>query len=420
MKQKTNQETRVVITGLGIIAPNGIGKDSFWKANLRGISGVENITCFDTSNFKTKIGAEVKGFLPQKYINSSILNQLDRFAQFGVTAAKMAKAEAGIYGKWENPEKTGICIGSGLGGIIFHEDIIEQILKERNKRPLPITVPKVMPNSVSAQISILLKTTGPNLTISTACSSGLQAIGLAFDLIKSKRAEAVLAGGVEAPFSYATFSAFDSLRVMSQRNCLPQEASCPFALNRDGFVLGEGAGIVVMETLKSARKRNAVIYAEILGFGSNSSAYHMVMPQPRGRDIAKAMQLALDQAKLSAQKIDYINAHGTSTKANDRVETMAIKNVFGKHSKQLSISSTKSMIGHTIAASGAIGLISTCLSIKHSIIPPTINLLQADPACDLNYTPNKAQEKNISFGMVNAFGFGGNNAVVVLGKMCDN
>lgn len=420
MKQETNQETRVVITGLGIIAPNGIGKENFWNSSLARISAVNYLTNIDTSDFKTKVGAQVKDFSPQKYFNNTTLNQLDRFAQFGVAATILAKKDAGLNGKYFQADKTGVCIGSGLGGIIFHEEWLEQILREKIKRLPPITVPKVMPNSVSAQVSIMLKTTGPNLTISTACSSGLQAIGLAFELIKSKRAETVFTGGVEAPFTYATFSAFDSLRAMSQRNCPPQEASCPFDLNRDGFVLGEGAGIIVLETLESARKRNAEIYAEVIGFGTNSSGFHIVMPEPKGKDIAIAMQLALKQACINPEKIDYINAHGTSTPSNDLAETLAIKKVFGKHSKDISISSTKSMIGHTIGASGAIGIIASCLAIKHGVVPPTINYLHPDPLCNLDYTPNQARKRKINFCLVNSFGFGGNNAVVALAKLCNN
>jgi 3-oxoacyl-[acyl-carrier-protein] synthase II len=405
---------RVVITGIGVIAPNGIGKNNFWQANINGISGIDYIRTFDTKDMATKIAAEVKDFKPHRYIDESFLRKLDRFAQFGVACALMAKDDASLDLSKIDLEKVGVCIGSGLGGILFHEEQIIQTLRYGIKKINPLAVVKIMPNSVSAQISLYLKTKGPNLSISTACSSGLQAIGEAAELIRNNKTEIMITGGTEAPLTPMTFSAYNSMRVLSQRNEPPEEASCPFDRRRDGFVMGEAAGLVILESWDSASKRNANIYAEILGYAANSSAYHIVSPQPDGKDIQKVMALALKDAKLKPKDIDYINAHGTSTQENDRVETLAIKNLFGRYAYKLPISSTKSMIGHTIGAAGALGVIIGALAIKNNLIPPTINYEEPDPECDLNYVPNKAIKQKVNTTLVNSFGFGGSNASIIL------
>jgi 3-oxoacyl-[acyl-carrier-protein] synthase II len=401
---------------MGVIAPNGIGKDSFWQANINGISGVDYIKTFNVEELATKIAAQVKDFNASRYIDESLLRKLDRFAQFGVVASLMAKDDAGLDLTDIVPQRIGVCAGSGLGGILFHEEEIARLLKTSLKKTNPLSVIKIMPNAISAQISLQLKTKGPNLTISTACSSGLQAIGEAFDLIKNDKADIMITGGAEAPLTPFTFSAYNSMRVMTQRNDPPQQASCPFDKNRDGFVLAEGAGFIILESLETALKRKTNIYAQVLGFANNSSAYHIVMPQPDGKDIEKAMALALEDAGLKPQQLDYINAHGTSTPSNDRAETLAIKNLFGKHAYKLAISSTKSMIGHTIGAAGALGTIIGALAIKNNLVPPTINYKNPDPDCDLNYVPNKAIRREVNFSLINAFGFGGSNATLVLGS----
>ncbi|MBL7130244.1 MAG: beta-ketoacyl-ACP synthase II [Candidatus Omnitrophica bacterium] len=414
-KSSVKKNNRVVITGIGAVAPNGIGKDNFWQANVNGISGIDYTRTFDVDNFDTKIVGAVKNFNASRYIDETSVRKLDRFAQFGVAASKMALKDGSLKLSNLDPKRIGVCVGSGLGGILFHEEQIVDLLKRKLKKPNPLAVVKIMPNSVSAHISIKLKIKGPNLSISTACSSGLQAIGSAFDLIRDARADIMIAGGTEAPLTFFTFNAFNSMRVMTQRNNPPDKASCPFDKNRDGFVLSEGAGFIILESLKMAQKRNANIYAEVLGFGNNSSAYHIVMPQPDGKDIEKTMHLALEDADIKPKDVDYINAHGTSTLSNDRAETLAIKNLFGRHAYKLAISSTKSMIGHNIGAAGALGTIIGALTIKNNLIPPTINYKNFDPDCDLNYVPNKACDKKINVALINAFGFGGSNASLVLG-----
>lgn len=413
---KADKKRRVVITGVGVVSPNGIGKDNFWKSNINGVSGVDYITSFDTKDMSTKIAGIVKNFDAAKFVGEQVLRKLDRFAQFGLTAAIMAKDDASLKLSRMNPDIIGVCIGSGLGGIIFHEEEIIRTLKMGAKKTSPLAVVKIMPNSVSSQISLYLKTKGPNLAITTACSSGLQAIGEAFELIKNNKADLMITGGAEAPLTAVTFSAYNAMRIMTRRNDLPEEASCPFDKRRDGFVMGEGSGLIILEALESALKRNAKIYAEVLGFASNSSAFHIVMPQPDGKDAQKVMALALIDANLAPEKIDYINAHGTSTILNDRAETLAIKNLFRKHAYKLAISSTKSMIGHTIGAAGALGVIISSLAIKNNLIPPTINYRIPDPACDLNYVPNQALKRKTNFCLINAFGFGGSNASMVIGE----
>lgn len=407
---------RVVITGLGVIAPNGTGKERFWQANINGKSGISLIESFDTSQLETRIGGIVKDFEPLRYIERSLLDKLDRFAQLGIAGAKMAVEDANLSLADKDRKKIGVSVGSGLGGVLFHEEQIMTMKELGLRRANPLGVLKVMPNAINAHISIELGLKGPSLTISTACSSGLHAIGYAFNLIRNKKVDVMIAGGAEAPLTPFTFSAFNALRVMSRRNDSPSEASRPFDAERDGFVLAEGAGFVVLESLEHALRRNAHIYAEIVGYGANSSAYHIVVPQPNGEDISAVMKLALKDAGISPEEVDYINAHGTSTQANDRVETQAIKEVFGKYAYKIPISSTKSMIGHTIGAAGAIGVIVSALAIKESLIPPTINYKVPDPNCDLDYVPNIARGKSIKVALINSFGFGGSNASLIIKK----
>jgi len=415
-KVKKTTERRVVITGLGVIAPNGIGKDTFWEAIVQGKSGVDIIKSFDASEYDTKIAAEVSDFDPLNYMEKSVAKRVDRFAQFGIASAKMAIEDAKLDLRKENRDRIGVCIGSGLGGVLFHEEQMMQGYRKGIDRLNPLCIPRITPNAVSGHISIGFGLTGPNTVISTACSSGSHAIGQALDTIRSGRAEVMLAGGVEAPLTPFTFGAYCALKVLSKKNDSPKEASRPFDKMRDGFVIGEGGAVLVLETLEHAEKRGAHVYAEIIGYGMTSGAHHMVMPAPEGKDAAKAMSLALEDAGIAPTEVDYISAHGTSTPQNDRIETKAIKEVLGDYAYKIPISSTKSMIGHTIGAAGAIEALVCCLTIESQIIPPTINYKYPDPECDLDYVPNKSRKAKIRTILSNSFGFGSNNACLIIKK----
>lgn len=407
---------RVVITGIGIVSPIGVGKNEFWKSNMEGVSGISRIKKVDTSQLETKIAGEVKNFNPSLYIERSKLRILDRFAHLGVSSAKMALDDCTLDITKINPERIGVCVGSGLGGVLFHEEQMIVMNESGLRKANPLGVVKVMPNAVNSHISVELGLKGPNLTISTACSSGAHSIGEAFNLIRYRKADIMIAGGAEAPLTPFTFSAYNSLRVMSRRNDEPERASRPFDKERDGFVLAEGAGFVILEEMSRALARGANIYSEVIGYGMNSSAYHIVIPNPEGKDMSAVMRLAIEDAGIDKKDIDYINAHGTGTKANDTAETKAIKDAFGGYAYKVPISSTKSMTGHTIGAAGAIGVVATALAIKNEVIPPTINYENPDPDCDLDYVPNVARESKIVAALINSFGFGGSNASLVIKK----
>lgn len=410
---------RVAVTGLGVVSSIGIGKEEFWKSSILGRSGVKPIDFFDASLFSSKIASYVHSFEPLDFIEKSIAKRTDRFVHFGLAAARLAIDDSGLKLDTLDKNRIGTIIGSGLGGILFHE---EQILAGYEKgvhRLNPFCVPRVSPNAVSGHIAIVFNTQGPNMVISTACSSGNIAIGEAFRKIQHGETDICITGGVEAPLTQFTFGAYDAMRVLSKRNHAPEEASRPFDQGRDGFVLGEGGGILILEELNSAQKRGAKIYAELGGYSLNSGAYNMVIPKPEADDIAKVMSNALLDASLKPNDIDYINAHGTSTLQNDKAETKGIKDVFGERAKDINISSTKSMIGHTIAASGALELIICALVIENNIIPPTINYQTPDPECDLNYTPNTAVKKTVTNCISNSFGFGSSNSCLILKKFID-
>ncbi len=407
---------RVVITGIGIISPNGIGKKAFWESNIEGESGVGIIEKINTSKLETKIAGEVKKFNPSLYIEKSKIKILDRFAQLGVSSAKMALDDSALELYEINPEKVGVCVGSGLGGVLFHEEQMMAMDKYGLRKANPMGVVKVMPNAINSHISVELGLKGPNLTISTACSSGAHSIGEAFNLVRYGKADVMIAGGAEAPLTPFTFSAYNSLRVMSRKNDCPEKASRPFDKERDGFVLSEGAGFIILEEISLALARGADVYSEVIGYGMNSSAYHIVIPNPEGKDMSAVMRLAIEDAGIEKRDIDYINAHGTATRANDLAETKAIKDAFGDYAYKIPISSTKSMIGHTIGAAGAIGVIASALAIKNEIIPPTINYENPDPDCDLDYVPNVARESKVNTALINSFGFGGSNASLVIKK----
>lgn len=405
---------RVVVTGLGVVAPNGIGKDEFWKANVEGRSGVNIVKAFDVSIFDSKIAAEIKDFDPGNYIPKEVSKRVDRFVHLGLASAKMALDDSRLDMGKENKDRIGVVVGSGLGGGLFHE---EQILAGYEKgvhRLNPLCVPRITPNAVSSHISIQFDLKGPSLTISNACSSGTNAIGEAFRKIQADDIDICASGGAEAPLTQFNFGAYCALRVLSRQNDSPKQASRPFDKKRDGFVMGEGAAILILEELQHALNRSAPIYAEIIGYAANSGAYHMVIPQPEGKDAATVISQALKHANLKPKDIEYINAHGTSTQANDKAETLAIKDVFGEYAYRIPVSSTKSMIGHTIGAAGAIESLVCCLVLENQTIPPTINYEFPDPECDLDYVPNQARKIKVERALSNSFGFGSNNACLIL------
>ena len=412
------QDQRVVITGMGVLAPNGKTLPEFWNACIQGRSGIDCIQAFDTKEFEVKIAGEVRDFDPAAYVLPAIHRKVDRFAQFGVCAAKMAIDDAQLKIEKDNEFRVGVIIGSGLGGMIFHEEQVIRVIQEGGpSRIMASSVPRISPNSVSAYIAIAFQAKGPNYVVSTACSSGSNAIGQAVALLRKGSIDVCITGGVEAPITPVTVAAYQALHALSKRNEPPQKASCPFSKDRDGFVIGEGAGILILETLGHAQKRKAKIYAEVCGYGTNCGAYNMVAPQPDGLDAAQAMKSALEDADLKASNIDYINAHGTSTLYNDAAETKAIKEVFGDRSKKIPISSTKSMTGHSIGAAGALEAIVSVLTLQNQEIHPTINLNVPDPECDLDYVPNTSRKTKVTAVMSNSFGFGSNNAVLIFKEM---
>lgn len=401
----------VVITGLGVVAANGVGLDAFWRANLQGRSGVASF-----SLDKTQIAAEVKDFIPEHYMSDKVSKRVDRFVHLGLASAGMALKNSRLALDREDKTRIGVIIGSGLGGQIFHEQQIEYWLTNGRRRVSPLGVPAVAPNSVSGHIAIQYGLQGPNGVISTACASGTQAIGEALRKIQYDEADLILTGGAEAPVCAFNFCGYGSLRVLSKKTEFPAKACRPFDRRRDGFVLGEGAAMLLLEEKDHALKRNAHIYAELAGYGLTCGAHSMVIPKPDGSDAARAMELALTEAMLAPNEIDYINAHGTGTRANDLAETTAIKRVFGDAAFSVPVSSTKSMIGHTIGASGAIEAVICCKVLQHQIVPPTINHQDPDPDCDLDYVPNVARKTACAAVMSNSFGFGGVNASIIFKK----
>ncbi|MDP3981055.1 MAG: beta-ketoacyl-ACP synthase II [Chlamydiota bacterium] len=408
----------MVITGLGVLAPNGNGVQAFGDALFAGKSGVGPITRFDTSNLNVKIAAEVKDFDAADYMPISVVRKTDRFAQFGVATAKMALDDAKLSEENVALRKAAVIIGSGLGGLNFHEEMMYTMLETANpKKVAASSVPRITPNAVSAYIALHYKIKGPNQVISTACSSSAQAIGEAFHKIRNGEVDLAVTGGVEATISLVNFALYQAMMVLgSSMNGNPETASRPFDKTRNGFVMGEGAACLVLEELSHAAARGAQIYGEVAGFGSNCGAYHMVAPDPTGEDAKEAMKGALDDAGLNEADVDFVSAHGTSTKFNDLSETKAIKSLLGKRAYDVPVSSIKSMIGHTIGAAGALQAVACCLTLTRGRIPPTINLMTPDEECDLDYVPNKAREKNVNVIISNSFGFGSNNASLIFRK----
>ncbi|MDR4509987.1 MAG: beta-ketoacyl-ACP synthase II [Candidatus Brocadiaceae bacterium] len=410
---KLTKENKVVVTGLGIITPIGIGVDSFWDAVIAGKSGISLISRFDMENYPTKIAGEIRDFYPENYMSEELKNFLCRSSQLGVAAAQMALDDARLNLSNVRNSSIGITIGLGAETLSYYD---EKTAIEENNYTLRSN-PPIENRHLTNIISDIFHLSGQNVIVATACSSGNQAIGIARDMIQSGQADIVLAGGVEAPIFPLYFASFCSLRIMSKRNDQPEKASRPFDKERDGFVMGEGAGILVIESAENAHERGAPIYAEIAGYGATSDAFHMTMPSRDRKEICKAMRSAIQDAGLDMNGIDYINAHGTSTPANDSGETMAIKTVFGDRAYDIPVSSTKSMTGHLIGAAGAVELITCILAMKNSVIPPTINLEHPSPDCDLDYVANEAREKEIRTALSNSFGFGGNNSTIVVKKV---
>jgi 3-oxoacyl-[acyl-carrier-protein] synthase II len=411
------QPQRVVITGLGLITPLGIGVKATWNGLLEGKSGIGLITRFDTTDYATKIAAEVKGFNPEDYIEKKTIKQMDTFIHYALAASFMALEAAGL-GKPENlGERCGVLIGTGIGGLPEIERTHKELLESGPRRVSPFFIPRLIANLAAGQVAIATGSQGPiNCTV-TACAASSHAIGDAFRLIQRGDADMMITGGTESVITPLTVAGFSSMRAMSRRNDQPEKASRPFDKERDGFVIGEGSGILIIESLAHAEKRDATPLAEITGYGMSSDGYHITAPPPEGVGAQRCMRLALKDAELDPTQIDYINAHGTSTPLNDQLETEAIKGVFGAHAKKLKISSTKSMTGHLLGAAGGIEAAFTAMMIKEGRIVPTINYENPDPVCDLDYVPNKAIQFPIKHAISNSFGFGGANACLVFSKI---
>jgi 3-oxoacyl-[acyl-carrier-protein] synthase II len=408
---------RVVITGLGAITPIGNDVPSMWAAMLDGRSGAGPITQFDASAFETQFAAEVKDFDPGVWITYKEVRRMDRFTHFAVAASAQAIADSGLHVTPENSKRIGAVVSSGIGGIGTILEEVEVLREKGPRRVSPFLVPKMLSDSASGQVAIHFGLRGPNMSIVSACATGSNTIGEAGEMIRRGVADVMLAGGAEAGLVPVAVAAFNAMGAISRRNDAPAKASRPFDADRDGFVIGEGSGVLILESLEHAEARSARIYAELIGYGATADAYHATAPEPSGEGAAVAMQMALDQFRLDPSQIDYLNAHGTSTPLNDKTETLAIKQVFGPHAYRLPISSTKSMIGHLMGAGGAVEAIVCVKALQEGILPPTINYETPDPDCDLDYIPNTARRLSIQTAMSNSFGFGGHNACVILRKI---
>ncbi len=408
-----NPNSRVVVTGMGVLCPLGLNVAATWEALIAGKSGIDYITLFDPEPMETKFAGEVKGFEPTDYINRKDVRRMDRFAQLAVVASLQAVKQAGLQINSMNQDNIGVIVGSGIGGLTTLFEQIGVLLEKGPDRVSPFLAPMMISDMAAAQVSIALGVKGPNLCITSACSSGSDAIGAAYEFIKHGDAQAMIAGGSEAIINPVGIAAFNALNAISTRNSEPQLASRPFDAERDGFIISEGSCLLVLESLTHAQRRGANILAEILAYGASADAYHITQPDEEGEGAARAMQVALNKAGVATTEIDYINAHGTSTPLNDKVETIAIKAVFGDYAYRIPISSTKSMMGHLIGAAGAVEAVICIMVIQHGLIPPTINLTHPDPECDLDYVPNVARRAKVATALSNSFGFGGHNSVLV-------
>ena len=405
---------RVVVTGTGLVTPLGIGTDKSWQNICAGKSGVSHITRFDVSEYGVKIAAEVKDFNPVDFIEPKLAKHLDPFVQYAVAATGMSLEKAGLTIDESNANRVGVFTGNGIGGLTSIEKTHHTLMEKGPRRVTPFFIPMAISNMSAGQVSIIYGAKGPNLSLTTACAAGTHAVGEAFRSISRGDCDVAITGGSEATICPLAVSGFNSMKALSQRNDEPEKASRPFDIDRDGFVISEGAGMMILEELEYAKARGANILAEVIGFGLSGDGYHMAAPPEDGNGAVRCMQMALADANLAPEDIDYINAHGTSTPLNDVVETRAIKAVFGKHAYKLAISSTKSMTGHMLGGAGGIESVFLALSIADQIIPPTINLENHDPQCDLDYVPNTARKTSIRAAISNSFGFGGTNAVLVM------
>ncbi|WP_188207130.1 beta-ketoacyl-ACP synthase II [Alkalibacillus aidingensis] len=408
-------KNRVVVTGLGTVSPIGNDVETMWNHLLDGYVGIDHVTKVNPDDFPTKIAAEVKDFNPENYMDKKDARKMDLFTQYAVAASRMAVDDAQLEIDEQLAPRVGVWIGSGIGGMQTYEDQFRNFIEKGQRRVSPFFVPMMIPDMASGQVSIQLGAKGINSCTVTACASGTNSIGDAFKVIERGDADVMITGGAEAPIVNMAFAGFSSSKALTT-NEDPKTASRPFDKNRDGFVMGEGAGIVILESLESAQKRGAKIYAEIVGYGSTGDAYHITAPAPEGEGAARAMQQAIDDAGLNGEEVDYINAHGTSTAYNDQYETNAVKTVFKDHAYHLAMSSTKSMTGHLLGAAGGLEAIISILSIKDSIMPPTVNYETPDEECDLDYVVNEARKAEVNVAMSNSLGFGGHNASIVFKK----
>ncbi len=409
-------QRRVVVTGLGAVTPLGIGVEESWKACLAGTSGIGPITRFEAAGMKTQIAGEVKGFDGSLYVDKKELKKMDLFIQYAVACARMALEDAGFQPSEEEAERVGVSIGAGLGGLPEIEVQHKQLLEAGARRVSPFFIPSVIVNLAPGYVSILSGAKGPNLSLVTACATGAHSIGEAWHIIRRGDADVMIAGGVESTITPLAVSGFNSMRALSTRNGDPEKASRPFEKDRDGFVMGEGGAVLILEDLDHARRRTARIYAELVGYGATADAYHITAPDPQGDGAARCMAMALRSAGLSPSDVDYINAHGTSTPFNDYYETLAIKRIFGDRARKVWVSSTKSMTGHLLGAAGSVEAIFSVLAARDQVAPPTINYDTPDPDCDLDYVPNQAREGKIDCALSNSFGFGGTNGSLLFRK----
>ena len=408
---------RVAVTGLGAITPLGTGTEESWKKLIKGVSGIGPVTRFDASDFPSRIAGEVKDFDPSIYIEKKDIKKMDTFIHYAMGAAQMAMVDAGLVITPDNAERIGVMVGAGMGGLPAIERYYDQYLKGGPRKISPFLIPMIIINMASGHISIKYGAKGPNSSVVTACATGTHAIGDAYKMIQRGDADAMIAGGSESVICPLAFGGFGSAKALSTRNDEPGKASRPFDAERDGFIIGEGAGILILEEMESAKSRGAKIYGEVAGYGMSGDAYHMTSPSEGGEGAARCMKMAMTDAKINAEEINYINAHGTSTPAGDAGETMAVKTVLGDCAYKTAVSSTKSMTGHLLGAAGAIESIFSLLAIKEGILPPTMNLENPDPECDLDYVPNESRNAQVNVAMSNSFGFGGTNATLIFRKI---
>ncbi|MEI6305733.1 MAG: beta-ketoacyl-ACP synthase II [Deltaproteobacteria bacterium] len=408
---------RVVITGIGAVSPLGTGNNANWEALVNGKSGIGLITRFDATDMPVKIAGEVSGFNPEDFIDKKEIKKMDLFIQYALGAAHFAMEDSGLTITEENAERIGVLVGAGLGGLPSIERYHVALQEGGYKKISPFFIPMLIINLAPGHISMKYGAKGPNISSVSACATATHSIGDAYHIIKRGDADAMIAGGTESTVTPLGIGGFAVMKALSDRNDSPETASRPFEKNRDGFILGEGAGIVVLEEYEAARKRGAKIYAEVAGYGLTGDAYHLTAPAPGGEGAARCMNMALKNAGVNADQINYINAHGTSTPFNDLYETMAIKTVFGNHANKLMVSSTKSMTGHLLGAAGAVEAVFCCMAMEKGIVPPTINYVEPDPECDLDYVPNTARNAKVDYAMSNSFGFGGTNATLLFRKI---